>query len=243
MLKIPIKTVKITFASFLMTLLTTVVYTQSGQAAVLSPTQQVQQAVNWFTGFFTNINQVASEPTIPSITMNNCAASVLEVSNSQTQYVHLEQYIGGVSLLRTAAYKFSSSDTGFNLSVFPYLNNDLALGSCDSTIPSIDLSNLIPVSCDLSLFYEPNKFTGTNAPVGCPTSFPEPGSIVTSTIEITANTVDSLDLFTTPDGISFGTPIEYQRVTTTLKPMTTIPLLGMSLVGLLTVRKGSKDNF
>ncbi len=242
MLKAPITNLKITSTSFLMTLLTTVVFAQSGQAAVLSPTQQVQQVVDWFTGFFTNSNQVASEPMTPFLTMNNCAASVSELSNTETQYVHLEQYIGGVSLLRTAAYEFSPSDIGVNLSVFPYFDRNAALGTCDRATPSIDLSNVVPVSCDLSLFYEPNKFTGTNDPIGCPTSFPEPGSTVVSTVTITPNTVNSLDFFTTPDGDSFGTPIAFQRVTTTPEPMTTLSLVGIGLVGLLKVRKRYHSN-
>ena len=242
MLKAPITNLKITSTSFLMTLLTTVVFAQSGQAAVLSPTQQVQQVVDWFTGFFTNSNQVAREPMTPFLTMNNCAASVSELSSPETQYVHLEQYIGGVSLLRTAAYEFSPSSTGVNLSVFPYSNDNAALGTCDRATPAIDLSNVVRVSCDLSLFYEPNKFTGTNAPIGCPTSFPDPGSKVVSTVTITPNTVDSLDFFTTRDGDSFGTPIAFQRVTTTPEPMTTLSLVGMGLVGLLKVRKRYHSN-
>ena len=237
MLKALIKTVKITSASFVMTLLTTVIVTQPGQAVVLSPTQQVQQVADWFIGFFTNSNQVSSEPTILFLTMHNCAVSALDVGNPDNKYVHLEQYIGGVSLLRTAFYEFSPSDTGVNLSVFPYIAPGAALGTCDRATPVLDLSNLVPVSCDLLLVYEPNQFTGTNAPVGCPTTFPEPGSTVVSTVKITSNTVNSFDFFTPPNEPSFGTPIAFQRVTTTSEPMTTISLVGMGLVGLLKVGK------
>ena len=93
------------------------------------------------------------------------------------------------------------------------------------------------MSCDLSLVYEPNKFSGSNAPVGCPTSFPEPGSIVISTLTATADTVDAFDQFITPDGLSFGTPIAYQRVATTPEPMTVVALLGVGLVALATSRR------
>lgn len=233
----PIQPARRASASVLTAFLAIVAAAQPGQAAALSPAQQVQQVVDWFTGFFTNSAQVASDPTVPFLTMENCPASVFGAGSFESQYVHLEQYVGGESLLRTSAYEFSPTNTGVNLSVFPYLDRAAALGSCDLTTPLIDLSNLAPVSCDLSLVYEPKKFSGSNAPVGCPTSFPEPGSIVISTLTVTADTVDAFDQFITPDGLSFGTPIAYQRVATTPEPMTVVALLGVGLVALATSRK------
>ena len=103
---------------------------QPVQAAMLTPEQRVDLAVNWFTGLFSNQNQVAGDPEIPFLTMENCSVSPLGGGQVNAEYVHLEQYIGGSQLLRTAAYEFSPSDLGVNLSVFPYLDDDAALGTC-----------------------------------------------------------------------------------------------------------------
>ncbi len=233
---------KVKTVSFLTFLVTTIIVTQPGEAAILAPNQRVQQVVDWFTGFFTNSNQVANEPMIPFITMENCSASAVGTGNGEAQYVHLEQYIGGGNLLRTAAYEFSPSDDRVNLSVFPYVDDTMALGSCNSSTPTIDLSNVESLSCDLSLIYEPNQFFGTNAPVGCPTSFPVPDSTVVSTLTVTPDTVDSFDRFLTPDGGSFGTPIAFQRVTTTPEPINNLPLVGIGSLGLLVLRTGKHPN-
>ncbi|NEP11848.1 MAG: hypothetical protein F6K14_16890 [Symploca sp. SIO2C1] len=236
-MKVPLKTIKITSVSFFTALFTTAVIAQPGQTTTLSPTQQVGQVVKWFTGFFTNNAQVASNSDIPFLTMENCSASVLGSGNSTAQYVHLEQYIGGVSLLRTAAYEFSPGDNGVNLKVFPYLNDSAALGSCDRATPQIDLSNLVSTSCDLNLVYKSNQFFGTNSPVGCPTSFPVPESTVVSTVTISADAIDSFDEFSTPFGTSFGTPIEFQRVAKTPEPGINGTLISLGLVGLVAIRK------
>lgn len=231
---------KKTSASFLSSLFLTVAFAQPGQSAVLSPAQQVQKVVNWFTGFFTNAEQVANNEMIPFLTMENCRASVSGGSNPDAQYVHLEQYFGGVSILRTAAYEFSPSDTGVNLSVFPYLEDDNALGTCNSDNPIIDLSNLPEVSCDLNLMYEPKKFNGTNAPDGCPTTFPVENSMVVSTVMISRNATDSLDFFIPPEESNrepFGSLIEFRQVATTSEPMSIMTLLGIGLFGLVKVRK------
>ena len=228
--------VKVSSIHFLAPLLTVSFVAQPAQAAALSPTQQVQQVVKWFTGFFTNSAQAAQNPDIPFLTMENCSISAVEVRNSAAQYVHLEQYINGVSLLRTAAYEFSPAETGINLSVFPYLDSTSALGSCDRSTP-LDLGTLVSASCDLSLAYEPKKFVGTNAPVGCPTNFPVPGSTVVSTVTITANATDSLDQFLTPSGASFGDLIAFRRVASVPEPMTPSVLIGIGLAGIGLIRK------
>ncbi len=198
--------------SSLTTLLITVTLAQSGQAAALSPVEQVTTVVNWFTGLFDNNAQVVSNPTIPALTMKNCAIAAGGSSEPASQYVHLEQYINGSNLLRTAAYEFSPAAAGVAIRVYGYLDDPQAVGTCDEVTPVLDFSNLEFPSCDLSLVYEPKKFVGTNAPVGCPTSFPVPGSTVVSTVTIQANSTDSFDQFFTPFGTSFGTPIEFRRV-------------------------------
>ncbi|MDJ0634322.1 MAG: hypothetical protein QNJ34_14125 [Xenococcaceae cyanobacterium MO_188.B29] len=78
--------------------------------------------------------------------------------------------------------------------------------------------------------------------MGCPTSFPVPDSTVVSTLTVTPDTVDSFDRFLTPDGGSFGTPIAFQRVTTTPEPINNLPLVGIGLLGLLVLRTGKQPN-
>ena len=56
------------------------------------------------------------------------------------------------------------------------------------------------------------------------------------------NTVDSFDRFFTPDGGSFGTPIAFQRVTTTPEPIGNLPLMGIGSLGLLVLRTGKHPN-
>ncbi|ESA38605.1 CpeT/CpcT family [Leptolyngbya sp. Heron Island J] len=197
-------------------------------AATLTPTEQVQQAVDWFTGFFTNQAQVNNNPNVPLLTMENCA--VPTSSTTTSQYVHLEQFFGNTgSLLRSRAYEFSPGATGVDLSIFSYRNLGTALGTCEQTTPILDLSNLLTPSCDLTLTYREDEFFGTNVPIGCPTSFPVPGSTVVSTVTIAANTVDSTDTFLLPSGGAIGTPITFNRVST---PEPTL-IVGVIAVGLL----------
>lgn len=217
----------------LTTLLSTVVLTQTAQAASLSTTEQVTAVVDWFTGMFNNNAQVAKNASIPPLTMENCAISAGGLGNPSAQYVHLEQYISGSSLLRTAAYEFSPAATGVSLSVFGYLDDPSALGTCDNSDPALKFSNLETPSCDISLAFETDKFVGSNAPVGCATSFPVPNSRVVSTVTIRPDSTDSFDQFFTPFGTSFGTPIEFQRVVATPEPLSAAAFLGIGLVGLL----------
>ena len=226
--------------SSLTTLFITVALAQSSQAAVLTPTEQVTRVVNWFTGFFNNNAQVLSDPTVPALTMSNCAISAGGAGDPASQYVHLEQYRNDSTLLRTAAYEFSPTVTGVALSVYSYLNDPQAIGTCDRVNPVLDFSNLVFPSCDLSLMYEPDKFVGTNAPEGCPTSFSVPGDTVVSvvsTVTIRANSTDSFDEFFTLSGTSFGTPIQFQQVVATPEPFSITALLGISLGGLVLLRQ------
>ncbi len=228
--------------SSLTTLFITVVLAQSSQAAVLTPTEQVTRVVNWFTGFFNNNAQVLSDPTVPALTMSNCTISAGGAGEPASQYVHLEQYRNDSSLLRTAAYEFSPTVAGVALSVYGYLDDLQAIGTCDRVNPNpvLDFSNLEFPSCDLSLMYEPDKFVGTNAPEGCPTSFSIQGDTVVSvvsTVTIQANSTDSYDEFFTFSGTSFGTPIEYLRVVATPEPFSITALLGISLGGLVLLRQ------
>lgn len=223
--------------SVLTALFTSVIFSSQVQAATLSPGEQVDRVVSWFTGSFNNSQQASTEPEVPFITMENCAANTFGgVVDLDSQYVHLEQYIGGVSLLRSAGYEFSPISSGVSLQVYSYSDRDAAIGTCDNANPNINLSNLANPSCDLELAYEPERFFGTNSPTGCPSSFPAPGSSVVSTVEITANEVNALDQFFLPDSSVFGTEIEFQRVATTNEPIGAIALLTLGVTGLIKSR-------
>ncbi|NEP16802.1 MAG: PEP-CTERM sorting domain-containing protein [Leptolyngbya sp. SIO4C1] len=204
-------------------------------AATLSPVKQVQQVVDWFTGFFDNRAQVSRNANVPFLEMENCAVSANGSANSQ--YVHLEQFFGSSGrLLRSSAYEFSPAATGVDLSVFSYRDRAAALGTCDQAMPSLDLSNLAMPSCDIMLAYKPEAFFGTNEPDGCPTSFPIPGSTVVSTVTISADAVDSLDVFRLPTGGEIGTPIAFRRVSTP-EPAMLAALAGLGLAAIASRRK------
>ncbi|MGB3296555.1 MAG: CpcT/CpeT family chromophore lyase [Phormidesmis sp.] len=207
-------------------------------AATLSPTQQVRQAAEWFTGFFDNRAQVSRNSSIPFITMENCAVG-LSNGMADSRYVHLEQYIGEpTTLLRSSAYEFGATATGVSLSVFSYQDRPSALGSCDQTTPTLELANLALPSCDVSLTYKPEQFVGTNAPEGCPSSFPVPGSTVVSSITLSADQINALDNFLLPTGGSFGTPIEFRRVSvSTPEPVSTVAFMLVGITGVLAHRE------
>lgn len=217
-------------------LLTTAAIAQPVQAATLTPTEQVDTVVRWFTGLFDNGDQVASDPTVPFLTMENCEVSAEGYGSPSAQYVHLEQYIGGAALLRTAAYEFSPGVAGVDLSVYGYLDDTAALGSCDRT--TLDFASLELPSCDIDLAYEPSRFVGSNAPTGCATSFPVSGSRVVSTVTIAADTTVSFDEFFTPFGTSFGTPIRFERAAVaTPEPFSLAALVVLGLGGLVRRRR------
>ena len=190
--------------------------------------------MQWFTGLFDNTKQVRREPDIPFLTMENCVTSPFGgIVSTNSQYIHLEQYIGGASLLRTSGYEFSPLTSGVSLKVYSYLDRDAAVGTCNDPNPGINLSNLASPSCDLTLRYEPKHFFGTNSPIGCPSGFPFPGSRVVSTVKITAHGVDAFDQFFPPGLPSFGTKIEFRQVATTYEPLGVIPLISLGVIGLV----------
>jgi len=204
-------------------------------APVAASTDAVAQVVDWFTGFFDNADQVQASPEIPFLTMENCSVSALD-GDGVTQYVHLEQFFGGGGpLLRSRAYAFSAVGSAVDLSVFSYQDPLAALGSCDQAMPSLDVSDLVSPSCDLTLVRREADFFGTNEPEGCPSDFPFPGSTVVSTVTITADTVDSLDTFLFPGG-AIGTPIAFRRVSTP-EPGLVVGLLVLSTTAVWRRRK------
>ena len=224
--------------SILTALLTSFVVSSQAQAATLTSREQVSRVVEWFTGLFDNTEQVSTEPDVPFLTMENCVASPFgDIVSTDSQYVHLEQYIGGTSLLRTSGYEFSPITSGVSLKVYSYAERDAAVGTCNDPNPSINLSNLVSPSCDLTLIYEPESFFGTNSPTGCASGFPLPGSTVVSTVEITADGVDALDRFFADGLPPIGTEIEFRRIATTNEPRSAIALISLAIIGLAKSRR------
>ncbi len=230
-------------ATFLTVLLTFFLLSARSQAASLTPRERTNLVVDWFTGLFDNSKQVATEPEVPFLNMQNCAVSTVGgVADTSSQYVHLEQYINGNSLLRSSGYEFSPTNSAVSLKVYSYSDRDAALGTCNEADPTIDLSNLAFPSCDLTLNYQSMGFFGTNSPTGCPSSFPFPGSTVVSSITITANGVVSLDLFSAPGLTPFGTEIEFRAVATTNEPIGAIALIGLGSIAFIQslLRQGNR---
>ncbi len=231
------KIMKSSFNGIVTALFTFIVLSNQAQAATLTSRERVHLVVDWFTGLFNNSQQVVREPDIPFLRMENCAASPLgNGSNIDAQYVHLEQYINGDNLLRSSGYEFSPTAEAVSLKVYSYSDRDAAIGTCNQVNPTINLGNLAVPSCDLTLFYKPRRFFGTNSPIGCPSSFPIPGSTVVSTVSIMGNGVDSLDQFFAPGIPSFGSEIEFRRVATTNEPISAIALISLGMLGLITSR-------
>lgn len=200
------------------------------QAANLTARERVNLVVDWFTGFFDNSEQVARDLDIPFLTMENCAtAPTSNIPATSSQYVYLEQYINGNSLLRSRGYEFSPTAEAVDLKVYRYSDQNAALGTCQEASPNIDLSTLVSPSCDVSLTYEPKRFFGTNAPIGCPASVPNLD--IVSMIEITPDEINSLDQFISFGVTIAGTTIEFRRVATTNEPLGAIALIGLGITG------------
>ena len=223
--------------TLLTALFTSVVLSSQAQAANLSSKEQVDLAVSWFTGLFDNSKQVQNNPAVPFVTMENCAASTFNgIVDLDSQYVHLEQYRGGTSLLRSSAYEFSPISSGVSLQVYSYLNRDAAVGTCDEATPSINLGNLASPSCDLELTYTSETFFGTNDPVGCPANSFVFDTVV-STVEIMANGVDAKDEFLRSGATVFVADTEFRAIATTHEPLGAIPLIGLGIAGLIKHRR------
>lgn len=207
------------------------------QAATLTPRERVNLAVNWFVGLFDNSKQVARDPDIAFVTMENCAAFPIGgIPAIESRYVHLEQYInsGGFILPRIRGYEFSPTESTVDLKVYSYANPNATVGTCQQASPNIDLSTLVSPSCDVSLTYEPKRFFGTNAPIGCPASIPNLD--IVSTIEITADEINSLDQFISSGVPIAGTTIEFRRVATTSEPLGAIALISLGITGVVKSR-------
>ncbi|WP_339376443.1 CpcT/CpeT family chromophore lyase [Calothrix sp. NIES-2098] len=210
-------------------LLTGFVFPQQSQAAELaSVSGQVQEVVRWFTGKFDNVTQVASNPSVPLITMTNCQVQLDGASGTDgTQNVYLEQHSAAFNRVRF--YSFGSGSGVIDLGIRSFINSSSLSGLCDRPISQriISQNNLAAAVCSLNITYEPNRYVGNNAPTGCPTST---GGKAVSSVSIEANSIYSLDqIFSSSGQLLVNTPIEFQRIIATVPESS--PLAGLALAG------------
>ncbi len=218
-----------------------VTFTQESYAATITPpvSFQVQQVAQWFTGLFDNTKQVANNPIVPPITMLNCGVELIGgnlIENTET--VYLEQTTSG-SPFRVRLYSFfSNEDSQVTISISRFLDETSLLGLCarSQSEQVINATNIDAFSCEVNLSWFPNSYMGTNAPAGCPTTFP--GGKVVSDVVIKPNLIDSLDqVFDGNGNLLFGTPIAFHRVKTVSEPSILFGLFALSGLGIGTVRK------
>jgi len=211
-------------------LLSTLTFAQESRAATIAPplSAQVKQVTQWFTGFFDNAEQVASNSSVPFISMSNCGVQLVGANPvDETQNVYLEQK--SVAFERISFYSFSPGNSAVNLSVRSFVNRDILRGLCNKPEQQriVNISNIVAASCDLLLIWEPSRYTGTNAPNGCPTSS---GGKVVSKVAISDSSIDALDqIFTAQGNLIVNTPIEFHRIKSIPEPDSTLGLLALGL--------------
>ncbi|MDJ0737029.1 MAG: chromophore lyase CpcT/CpeT [Nostocaceae cyanobacterium] len=221
----------------------TIVQENRAAAVNLSSETQVEQVSEWFIGDFDNSQQVAGNPAVPLITMSNCSVQ-LDGGNqaSNTRNVYLEQE----SLNRIRLYSFGAGGDAVNLSIRSFVNPGILDGICDrpQSQRTVNFSNLVPASCDIELFWESERYTGSNAPDGCTTSS---GFKVVSDVVVQASSIDSLDKIFSPTGqLLVATPIEFRRVSSIPEPSLTLGILALGLWSLnknISQRRKQKSPF
>ncbi|MDZ8053042.1 MAG: CpcT/CpeT family chromophore lyase [Aulosira sp. ZfuVER01] len=204
------------------------VFPQQSRAAEVQPlSAQIQEVVQWFTGRFNNVTQVASNPSVPFITMNNCQVQLDGATGTDTtQNVYLEQNSAGFGRVRF--YSFGLGSGAVNLGIRSFINSSSLIGLCDRPVSEriISQNNLAAAVCSLDLTYEQNRYVGNNAPIGCPTST---GGKVVSNVSIEANTIESLDqIFSSSGQLLVNTPVQFQRIETVPESS---PLAGLAIAG------------
>lgn len=224
-------------------LFSTVAFVPNSWAAVPPLSTQVTQVASWFSGLFNNADQVASNSMIPFITMSNCGVELANTNpTNDVETLFLEQTTGG-SPFRVRFYSFGVEDSQLTLSVSSFLDQTPLLGLCDRPQAErvIDPGNILTESCDVNLSWEPTRYIGTNAPDGCPTSFP--GGKVVSDIEIFADGSNSLDqIFDANGNLVFGTTIEFRQAQAVPEPSVTLGLIFLSSLGLAATFKPNRSH-
>ena len=210
---------------------------ESRAANIAPPIEtQLNEVARWFTGDFDNSAQVANNPAVPFIDLSTCGVQLVGGNQAaNTQNIYLQQQSNAFQ--RNSFYSFSGGNDVVNLSVRRVVNPDILSGICN--LPKsqriINFNNLVPVSCDLEINYEPNLYSGNNAPDGCPTSS---GGKVVSNVTIRENSIDSLDqIFNAQGNLLVNTPIKYRRIASIPEPRF---ILGLLAIGLWSAKKALK---
>ncbi|HEY9603730.1 MAG TPA: CpcT/CpeT family chromophore lyase [Allocoleopsis sp.] len=233
-------------ACTLTVLLSTLTFARESRAVTIAPPleSQVQQVADWFTGSFDNVQQVASNPSVPLITLSSCEVQLTGTNpTNETQNVYLEQTSSAFNRVRF--YSFSEGTSAVTLSVYSFVNNAPLSGLCNHPESErvVDISNILTAtSCNLELLWEPNRYIGNNAPTGCPTSS---GGKVISNVEVFGDRIDSLDrIFAANGTLIAGTPIEFRRTTSVPEPSSILGLLAVGLwsTGKVRSRKQNKTS-
>ncbi|MDY6899877.1 MAG: CpcT/CpeT family chromophore lyase [Cyanobacteriota bacterium] len=188
----------------------------------------MNEVTRWFTGNFDNSSQVANNPRVPLIDLSTCSVELAggnQAANTQNLYLKQQSDV----FERNSFYSFSEGNNIVNLGVRSVINPEVLSGICNRPKSEriVNFSNLVPVSCDLEIAYEPDFYTGNNAPDGCPTSS---GGKVVSKVTIRENSIDALDqIFNFQGDLIVNTPIEYRRITSVPEPKMIFGLLAISL--------------
>ncbi|WP_157162525.1 chromophore lyase CpcT/CpeT [Cylindrospermum stagnale] len=223
--------------SILTIILSTLTLAQGGRTLAVAPSleTQVQDLAQWFTGYFDNEQQVASNSSVPLITMSNCNVQLDNTNFAvDTQNVYLEQKSTAFERLRL--YSFSKGDSVVKLSIYNFLNADVFRGTCNhpESARIISQNNLAVTSCNLELIWQPTAYIGNNAPNGCLTST---GGKVVSQVTISKGKIDSLDqIFSAQGRLLVSTPIQFRQVD---EPSLA---LGLLAVGIWSLAKQSPKN-
>lgn len=185
--------------------------------AASSSSEQVSEVTRWFTGRFDNTEQVSRDPSVPLIPLSTCSVQVDGASEpSGTQDLYLAQ----PTLNRFRLYSFEPSNNVVSLGIRSFLNVSSVSRICDSPLPEriVKSDNLATAVCNLELIRGEDRYTGSNAPTGCPTST---GGKVVSSITFQPNRTVSLDqIYNSRNQLIAGTPIEFQRVEEVPEPST-----------------------
>ncbi|MEH2159631.1 MAG: chromophore lyase CpcT/CpeT [Nostoc sp.] len=189
---------------------------------------QVKQVTQWFTGLFDNSQQVATNPSIPLITLSSCSVELTNANPaSGTENIYLEQK----SINRFRLYSFNQENSAVNLSIRAFDTNYSVTGLCNRPDSEhiIDSSKVLGTSCNLELLWEPIDYIGNNSPNGCPTSS---GGKVISSVTVSKDGIDSLDkIFGANGNLLVATPIEFRRLDSIPEPSLTLGILALGVWG------------
>jgi len=199
---------------------------------------QVDEVSRWFTGNFDNSAQVANNSAVPLVNLSTCDVQLAGGNQAaNTQNIYLQQQSNAFK--RNSFYSFSEGNNVVNLGVRSVINPDILSGICDRSESEriVSVQNLVPVSCDLEINYQPNIYSGNNAPDGCSTSS---GGKVVSNVTIRENSIDALDqIFDANGNLLVNTPIKYRRIAIIPESQA---IFGLLAIGLWSVKKAFYKN-